>query len=75
MEKIKTRRLTRREKEIIRLISLGLTDKEISARLFLSSYTVSDHRRNIKRKMGCPNAPAVVRRAYEWGVLRVNEYS
>ena len=60
-----------REREVIHLISLGLTDKEIGARLYLSPYTVSDHRKNIKIKMGCPNAPAVVRKAFEMGVLKI----
>ena len=61
--------ISNREKEVIHLISLGYTDKEIGARLFISPYTVGDHRRNIKLKMNCPNAPAIVRRAFELGLL------
>ena len=64
-------KISDREKEIITLISLGYTDKEISTRLFLSQYTVSDHRKNIKLKLGCNNAPSVVRKAFELGLLSI----
>lgn len=40
-----------REKEIVRCIVCGLTNKEIAARLFISINTVLTHRKNITRKL------------------------
>lgn len=45
-------RLTKREKEVVGLISVGLNSREISSRLFISKHTVEQHRKNAKRKLG-----------------------
>lgn len=44
--------LTAREKDIVRSIALGLTNKEIGDTLFISPHTVITHRKNITRKLG-----------------------
>ncbi len=44
--------VSKREKEIIRAVALGLTSKEISEMLFISVHTVITHRKNINRKLG-----------------------
>jgi len=41
---------TKREKEIIPHLDQGLSDKEIADKLFISTYTVSDHIKNLFRK-------------------------
>jgi DNA-binding CsgD family transcriptional regulator len=46
---------TMREKEILRLIVEGKTSREIAEILFLSTHTVSTHRKNILAKSGCRN--------------------
>ncbi len=43
--------LSRREKEIISLIAKGLSTKEIASALYLSTHTVTTHRRNICTKL------------------------
>lgn len=43
--------LTEREKEIVRCVARGLSNKEIAQRLFLSVHTVTTHRRNISAKL------------------------
>ncbi|MCC9168141.1 response regulator transcription factor [Pontibacter harenae] len=43
--------LTRREKEIMRLISQGRTSAQIAEQLFLSPHTVITHRKNIWQKL------------------------
>ncbi len=43
--------LTRREKEIIALLVTGLSNPQISQKLFISRRTVEQHRKNINRKL------------------------
>jgi DNA-binding NarL/FixJ family response regulator len=45
--------LTRREREIAGLISRGLTNRQIAARLFISERTVDTHVGRILAKLGC----------------------
>jgi len=43
--------LSKREKEILKLVALGKNSGEISKELFISTLTVNAHRRNIKKKL------------------------
>ncbi|MEN9298226.1 MAG: hypothetical protein RLZZ429_539 [Bacteroidota bacterium] len=52
--------LSKREKEIIQLITQGFTSQEIAEKLFLSTYTVDTHRRNILRKLDLKNTAMMV---------------
>lgn len=51
--------LTERERQILSLIGLGHTTKQIAAQLALSPNTVSVHRANLMRKLNLHNAPAL----------------
>jgi pimeloyl-ACP methyl ester carboxylesterase/DNA-binding CsgD family transcriptional regulator len=53
-----TRRLTRRETEVLRLVAGGHTDAEIAARLVLSPHTVHRHVSNIRTKLGVSSRAA-----------------
>ncbi len=44
--------LSQREKNILQLVALGMTNKEIGSKLFISTHTVISHRKNITRKLG-----------------------
>lgn len=44
--------LTTREKEILRHIALGHTNKDTADQLFISTHTVISHRKNITEKLG-----------------------
>lgn len=57
--------LTRREVEVLRLITEGFSNKDIGKQLFISDQTVSVHRKNIMRKMSVRNTAALVRTAFE----------
>ena len=57
---LKKYQLTRREVEIIRFISHGLSTKEIADKLFLSEFTISTHRKNILRKLDTKNIAGLV---------------
>ena len=43
--------LSKREKEVLRFLALGLTAAEISGQLFISEATVKTHRKNIRNKL------------------------
>lgn len=60
---IPLRSLSKREEEILKLISKGLTNKEIADTLFLSPKTVDNHRTNLMKKLGVHNVTALVRYA------------
>ncbi len=44
--------LTQREKEILRLVAMGHSNKEIADSLFISIHTVITHRKNVTGKLG-----------------------
>jgi len=44
--------ISQREKDVLRLVALGLTNKEIGEKLYISSHTVITHRKNITSKLG-----------------------
>lgn len=52
--------LTRREREILRMMLDGKTSGEIAQQLFISLHTVSTHRKNILAKSGCRNIPELL---------------
>lgn len=59
-------RVTRREREILELIELGLSNKQIAARLFIEITTVKNHIHNILEKLRVrtrSEAAATLRRA------------
>lgn len=64
--------LTTRETQVLELISYGFTDKEIGSKLFLSHYTVTDHRYSLLKKLKGKNAASMIRRAFETGALNVD---
>jgi DNA-binding NarL/FixJ family response regulator len=53
-------KLTRREKEIISLIALGKSTRDIAEQLFLSELTIKTHRKNISEKLGTKGVGAFV---------------
>ena len=61
--------LTRREKEIIKLIAIGKNSTEIAAEFNLSEETIKTHRRNIKRKLNAESNYDIVRFAQAFDLL------
>ncbi|MBI5206417.1 MAG: response regulator transcription factor [Candidatus Firestonebacteria bacterium] len=61
--------LSDREKEILKLIASGLTNKEISNKLFISVKTVETHRTRIMEKLDIHNTASLVKYAIESEVL------
>lgn len=61
--------LTHREKEILQLLSEGLTSHEIGDRLFLSNYTVDTHRKNMLQKFNVHNTQSLLNAVRKLGVI------
>lgn len=61
--------LTRREKEVLELISDGLTNNEIAVKLFISVTTVDSHRKNLLSKFQARNIASLVKMAIQSGLL------
>jgi DNA-binding CsgD family transcriptional regulator len=61
--------LSRREFEVLRLVSVGRTNREIAQALFLSPRTIDMHVRNVLMKLGCRSRTEATRRAAELGLL------
>ena len=61
--------LSARELEVMRLVAVGQTNREIASQLFLSPRTVDMHVRNILRKMACRSRVEAAHRAGELGLL------
>jgi DNA-binding NarL/FixJ family response regulator len=69
-----TGQLTSSELEIVRLISEGLTTKEIAARKYISFHTVITHRKNIFRKLGVSSISELIMYALKAGWINLIEY-
>ena len=66
--------LTASEIEIVRLISTGLTTKEIAVKKHVSFHTVTTHRKNIFRKLGVSSSPELMMFAIKAGLIDNIEY-
>lgn len=61
--------LTDRERQVLRLTSEGLPDKDIARRLGISPRTVETHRANVMKKLGLQNRTELIRYALSQGLL------
>lgn len=66
--------LSEREIEVITMIAEGLTNIEISEKLFLSKHTVNTHRKNIMAKLGVKNTAGIVMFAVKQKYITPNKY-
>ena len=65
--------LTRREKTIVRLVAMGLTNKQIAGELFLSAHTVITHRKNISSKLGIKSVSGLTIYAIVNNIITIEE--
>ena len=66
---VKSLSLTKREKEIIRLLCAEKNSQDIADALFISVYTVNTHRKNILHKLGIKNTAGLVKFASDNGLV------
>ncbi|HKZ83779.1 MAG TPA: response regulator transcription factor [Anaerolineae bacterium] len=62
--------LTPREREILRLLAEGYSNKEIAERLIVSPSTIHSHRTNLMRKLNLSSRHDLIRYARERGLIR-----
>lgn len=65
--------LTPREKEVVRLVSLGCTVKEVAAILKLSPSTVDNHKWRAMRKLGTDKIALVTRLAIKLRISKLGD--
>jgi len=61
--------LSPREKEILGLIAEGYTNPQIAEKIFLSTFTVDSHRKNLLAKLNVRNTASLIRLAVEQKLL------
>ena len=61
--------LSQREIEIVRLVAVGRTNREIAQQLFLSPRTVDMHVRNMLGKLACRSRVEATGKAHELGLI------
>lgn len=61
--------LTAREKEILQLIATGSTTTQMAKTLFLSKFTVENHRKSLLQKLKVNNVAALIAEAARQGLI------
>ncbi len=68
-EELEAELLTPRQRDILRLVSIGHTNREIAQVLDISVRTVEVHRFNLMRRLNVRNVAQLLRRALQLGLL------
>jgi DNA-binding NarL/FixJ family response regulator len=63
--------ITKREREIVELISLGYSNKEIAEKLLVSISTVDAHRYNILKKLDVKNTAEMIMKAIYMKIIKL----
>jgi DNA-binding NarL/FixJ family response regulator len=69
--RVHPRGLTPRERQVLRLVAVGKTNKAIASELFLSEKTVDRHVSNILNKLDVPSRAAATAHAYEHKLIKL----
>jgi DNA-binding NarL/FixJ family response regulator len=67
-----TMNITPRQREILRMVALGNTNREIAASLDISVRTVEVHRFNLMRRLNVRNVAQLLRHALQQNLLPRN---
>ncbi len=65
----KSKKLTAREMDVLRLIAMEYTNQQIADRLFISLRTVESHRHNLIQKLEVKNAIGLIKAAMDLGLM------
>ena len=67
--------LSERESEILRLVALGMGNKEIAEKLFLSQRTIKAHLTNIFNKLNVASRSEAIVKGLQWGLVTLENIS
>ena len=67
--------LTKREIDVLQLVSKGLANKEVADRLLISIHTVISHRKNISEKTGIKSASGLTMYAVLKKIIDLDDIS
>lgn len=65
--------ISKREIDILKNIALGLSNREIADKLFISTHTVVTHRKNITRKLGIKTVPGLTIYAILHKIINIDD--
>ncbi len=74
-EEEETEELSPREKAILKEVALGLTNKEIAEKTYISTHTVISHRKNITRKLGIKTVSGLTVYAILNNIIQMDDIS
>ena len=63
--------ITKREMEVLKEMSKGLTSKEIAERMFVSDHTVISHKKSLVHKLNARNAVDLMVKAIRCGLVQL----
>ncbi len=63
--------LTKRENEILEIVAIGKSNREIADLLFISTKTVETHKTNVLEKLGLKNTAELVRYAIKNNIITI----
>jgi two-component system response regulator FixJ len=72
-ERAPVRRLSRRQREVFRLLASGVTMRDIASQLGLSRKTVETHRAQVMARLGARHVPELVRMAIRLGIVSTED--
>jgi NarL family two-component system response regulator LiaR len=61
--------LSEREAEVLRLVALGMSNKEVAEELFLSQRTIKAHLTNIFNKLNVASRSEAIVKGLQWGLV------
>jgi DNA-binding NarL/FixJ family response regulator len=70
-----TEELSPREKDILKEVALGQTNKEIAEKMYISTHTVISHRKNITRKLGIKTVSGLTVYAILNNIIQMDDVS
>lgn len=68
-----SKELSEREVDVLKLLTQGLSNKEIADKLFISTHTVISHRKNIVEKTGIKSLPGLTIYAISKNITSINQ--
>jgi NarL family two-component system response regulator LiaR len=65
--------LSERESEVLRLVALGMSNKEVAEKLFLSQRTVKAHLTSVFNKLNVASRSEAIVKGLQWGLVALED--